>query len=99
MAKDEKRVQITLELSTTMLKYLRAEMSLNNTFKKAADGEKLTASRVVGMVAYGEGSGAFEHEIKAMIPHEWYDDIKVIHENRKVLMPDGSVIVTATSKN
>ena len=85
MPKKEKRVQITLELSNTMLKYLQAELTLSNTFKKIKDGEQITASKVVGLLAYGEGKGAHEEQIQTMIPHEWWDEIKVIYENRKVI--------------
>jgi len=80
-----KRVRVMVELDNSFLRMLSAELSLNGTVKWQDTGKELTASQVLALGIFGEARGAHEHEIEAMIPNNWRPNIKLVHEERKVI--------------
>lgn len=75
-----KRVRIMVEVDSSFVRMLAANVGLSRLREKA----QLTPMQVLALVACAEMKGGLEHEVDALIPDEWRDNLAVIHSERSV---------------
>jgi hypothetical protein len=78
-----KTVRVTIEINESFLKLLGANVRLGNIREKVSENNA-DPSQMLGLVIFAEAKGGHEEEIYLMLPPERRDEIKVIHEDRKV---------------
>lgn len=80
-----KRVRITLEMDNSFVSQLRANCTMQHLGNLREDYKPHTAMQALGMVALLEAMGATEEQVNAETPMDWRNNIRAIHEDRKVL--------------
>lgn len=88
-------VRITLELDQSMVRLPNANLQLSGKIRWLTGADNpppLDAAGVVALVALAEARGATEEVIHAATPLEWRPHIRAIHEERRVLADEESVV-------
>ena len=85
--KKEKKVRVTLELSTSFLRLLGAKAVFRGwTSCLLDDTSELDVGDVVAWLVYLEGRGAPDAEICAVTPLMWRNaGVELVHEERRVI--------------
>jgi hypothetical protein len=76
-----KRVRITIEADSQFVRLLVANVELSALREK----EQLQPIDALALVTCAEMRGGLEHEVDALIPPEWRDQLAVIHDERRVV--------------
>ena len=82
---DEKRVRITIEMDSTFIRLLNANVMLDGglTPDKVQDVRGVLARTVLA-----EARGAHETQVDLIVPPEWRANIEAIHDERRVFEAD-----------
>ena len=92
-----KKVVIGIELSSSFVSLLRANLTLGGYVKNGdPQPKKMDPTHVLAVVVLGEAMGAYPEDIWARIPFEFRPDIDVVPSARKV--KDGSEPFEADKK-
>lgn len=87
---DNKRVRVTLEISQSFLRLLRANIEMTKAVRgwlfNNDDAGDITPSQVLGLLVYMEARGGTTEQIAASTPFMWRPDIDVIHDERRVYL-------------
>jgi hypothetical protein len=85
--KGEKRVRITLEMSSSFLRMLRTECTLSRLGNLHEEAPQRTAGQVLMLVTLLEGMGATEAQVHAETPLDWRNDLVPLSDRREVVGP------------
>jgi len=91
----EKRVRMTIEVSASFLRLLRANVTLDGGI---VTDRALDPPGVLARIVLVEGMGATEPEVDLAVPPEWRADIEAIHAERKVYQVEPGKAPVLTSK-
>ena len=83
----DKHVRITLELTESFVRKLTAKVNLSgiNAWLKAEDDPPLLdAAGILALLVYAEARGAHEEQIALATPHEWREELGIVHDERRV---------------
>jgi len=76
-----KRVRITLEVDSTFVRLLNANLQMKEGLLK---GERMPdVLQALGIVALGEMKGALPEQIHLMLTPEWRPHIEAVHDERR----------------
>lgn len=74
------KVIVAIEIDSTFVGLLRANLTLSNDFRKP----QLEPKGQLAILVLGEAMGGNVDEIDAMIQDEWLGHIRVLHDRREV---------------
>lgn len=82
--KKTKKVRVTVELNSDFLKLLQAEIQLSDMRKKNIENRS-TPSMMLALSVFSEACGGFEDQVDSIIPTSRKEELKMIHNERKVI--------------
>jgi len=77
-----KRVRITLEVDSSFVRLLRANIQMKGFFSEDCAREP-DVLQVLGIVALGEMMGALPEQIHFQTPPQWRPSIEAVHDERR----------------
>lgn len=88
MSSNEKKVQLTIQVNNSFLRLLKAEIELSQ-MKKKADTDQATPSMLLALTVFAEARGALETQVDEIMSHIGRsDELQVLHDQRKVVIPE-----------
>lgn len=88
----QKRVRVTVELTSEFVGLLKAELNLKRIVPGENQVPRLTPSAALSLMVYSEAAGAPSAQTYMAIPNEWRPLLDFVPEERKVFDRSGKLV-------